>query len=606
MCGIAGYIGKTAIDRPRITRTLELMKNRGPDHRDHIVIRQEGFSVTLLHSRLGIIDLDKRSNQPFTIGDCTIVFNGEIYNYVELREQLKRKGIRFRTESDTEVLLNYYILYKEECVKYFEGMWSFAVYDRKDGALFLSRDRFAEKPLYYMETADGVYFGSEVKFIKGLSESDLTVNMDHVLRYLVNGYKSLYKVEETFFKEIKEVYYATNMVIKGDLKPALSRYWQPAYEPGQMSLDEAIEGFRHHFLESVKIRLRSDVPLAFCLSGGVDSSAITSVAKKIFNYDVSTFSIVDSDSRYNERDNIMATIEDLKCKHTVIDIPKERFFTRLEQLVGYHDSPVATITYYIHSFLSELIAHNGYKVAVSGTAADELVTGYYDHFNMHIYEMRDDPEYEYCLAGWENGMKKYVRNPYLKNPRLYFENPDFRDHVYLHNDIFAKILKVRFDEAFSETKYADSLLRNRMLNELFHEATPVILHEDDLNSMLYSIENRSPYLDSRLFKFAYSIPARYLIREGYGKFILREAVKGVLNEKVRMTREKKGFNASVHSLVDLSLKENRERILDNSPIFTIIKKNEIEKMLDENPLSDSFNKFVFYFLSAKTFLELNS
>lgn len=606
MCGIAGFIGKKVISKERIHDTLDLMCNRGPDNRDYITFNDKDNFVVLLHSRLSIIDLNKRANQPFSIGGYTVILNGEIYNYLELRKDLEAKNVYFRTESDTEVLLQSYIMFGEECVKYFEGMWAFAIYDLKKGRLILSRDRFAEKPLYYLDSPEGIYFGSEIKFIKSLSGLNLNVNMQHLLRFLINGYKSLYKQEETFFKEIKELPYASNFIIEQDLTQKVSRYWMPVCEPKKMNLDEAIEGFKYHLKESIKIRLRSDVPLAFSLSGGVDSGAIASLAKKVLNYDVATFSIIDHDERYNEYDNICATIEDLGCKHTIIDIPQDKVFERLEQLIRYHDAPVYTISHYIHSFVIDAISNSGYKVFISGAAADELVSGYYDHFNLHLYEMRNNPNFPQYLNDWENKVKHFIRNPYLKNPRLYFDDPNFRAHVYLDNDIFAQYLKVDFQEVFTETSYCrDSLLRNRMMNELFHEAIPPILHEDDLNAMFYSIENRSPYLDSRLFQFAYSIPTEYLIRDGYAKFILRESVKGILNEKVRSDRQKKGFNASINSLVDFNKKENRDFFLSDAKIFEFVKKEKIEELLPVYPMSNSISKFLFYFLSAKIFLELN-
>lgn len=271
MCGIAGYIGRAPTDPVRIQHTLDLMENRGPDHCDHLAIRDGGLNVLLLHSRLSIVDLDARSNQPFTIGDCSLVFNGEIYNYVELRQQLRQRGVRFTTESDTEVLLQAYLMYGPSCVDHFEGMWSFAIYDRRRGALFLSRDRFAEKPLYYVPTDDGLFFGSEVKFIETLSGQPLRVNLKQVFRFLVNGYRSLNKHDQTFFTDVREVPYASNLEVGYDLKPRLARYWEPRWAPRPMTLDEAVDGFRHHLSESVRIRLRADVPLAFCLSGGVDS-----------------------------------------------------------------------------------------------------------------------------------------------------------------------------------------------------------------------------------------------------------------------------------------------------------------------------------------------
>lgn len=606
MCGIAGYIGKASIEKDKILTTLDLMRNRGPDNRDYVSFRYGDLNVLLLHSRLSIIDLDERSNQPFTIGDYTIIFNGEIYNYIELREQLIRKGVTFRTESDTEVLLQYYIQYSDECVNHFEGMWSFVIYDRKKARLFLSRDRFAEKPFYYFPTKDGIFFASEVKFIQSLTGSKLTVNQQQILRYLVNGYKSLYKTEETFFLGLKELPYASNMVIEHDLNTHVTRYWTPTWTPREMSLEGAVEEFKQRLLHSVKIRLRADVPLAFCLSGGIDSASIASIAAKVFNYDVATFSIIDPDKRYNEYDNIHATIYDLGCKHTIIELQPGQPFKRLKDLIQYHDAPVYTITYYIHSLLSEAVARNGYHVACSGTGADELVTGYYDHFNLYLYEMRHSPQYSRYLEDWHQHTGRFVRNPHLQNPELYFNQQDFRGHIYLDNDDFADMLKVDFHEDFTETVYTDSLLRSRMMNELFHEGTRVILHEEDLNSMFYSIENRSPYLDSRLFEISYSIPNEYLIRDGYAKYILREAVKGIVNDKVRTDRKKVGFNASFNSLVDLNNRETRDYLLAEGKIFELVDRDKIAPLLDMNPLLDSYNKFMFNFLNAKLFLELNT
>mgnify|MGYP003978065897 FL=1 len=607
MCGISGYIGKEIIEQPIIHQTLNLMKRRGPDHQDYRFIKQNSFNIYLLHSRLSIIDLDKRSNQPYTQDGCTLVFNGEIYNYIELRDTLKRQGIKCQTTSDTEILLRYYLLYGEDCVNHFEGMWAFAIYDEGRKNLFLSRDRFAEKPLYYCRTEDGFYFSSEIKTIKSLSGKTPTINQRHLLRYLVQGYKSLYKVDETFFKEISEIKYATNFVVNPDLKIRSYRYWEPtSVIDGKMSLDDAVEGARQHLLESVRLRLRSDVPLAFCLSGGVDSASIASIAANVFNYNVSVFSIIDSDERYNEQENIQATIDHIDCKSTFIELSYDNVLWRLQELIEYHDVPVATITYFVHSMLSEQISKKGYRVAFSGTSADEMFTGYYDHFLLHLNSVSNSSNYSKYLESWNDNIQKYIRNPILRNPNLYRDTPHYREHVYDNSLEFAGLLKVPFDEVFTEVCFTEDLLRNRMMNELFHEATPLILHEDDLNSMFYSIENRSPYLDSKLFKFAYSIPNEYLIQNGYGKYVLREAMKGILNDKVRLDRQKKGFNASINSLFDFSDKETVDYFLEpGSPVFELIDRESVSEMLNLNPAPNHYSKFLFNFINAKMFLEMN-
>lgn len=614
MCGIAGFIGYRTIEAPLILDALDVMKNRGPDAQRFEYVsgdsKKDGLNVLLLHSRLSIIDLDERANQPFTIGHCTVVFNGEIYNYVELREELKRSGATFRTNSDTEVLLQAYLRYGRECVNRFEGMWSFAIWDRRSKQLFLSRDRFAEKPLYYYQSIDGLYFASEVKALKALSGCRFRVNQKQLLRYIVLGYKSLYKQPETFFEGVRELPYASSMQVDAGLNTNLTRYWRPKVQPVKMSLKEAIEGSRHHLFESVRIRLRSDVPLAFCLSGGVDSASLASIAAKQFDCDVATFSIIESDERYNEYDNIMATVRDIGCKHILVDVPQHEAVAGLRDLIRYHDVPVATASYYVHSLLSKKISQNGYRVAISGTAADELYTGYYDHFLLHLNEVRGRADYDDYLTDWQANIAGFVRNPVLHDPDLYAKKPDFREHVFDNHAEFRNWLVPdaarHFDEAFTETAFCGSLLRNRMLNELFHEVVPVILHEDDLNSMRYSVENRSPYLDSRLCEFMYSVPPEHLIHEGYGKYLLRESVKGVLNEQVRLDRKKKGFNASINSLIDLKSDQIRDELLDpGNPVFKLVQRDKVAPLFDQDELPNHYSKFLFNMINAELFLELN-
>jgi asparagine synthase (glutamine-hydrolysing) len=603
MCGIAGYIGRGCVDEARLERTLGAMIPRGPDHQDRIHLERARGHIHLLHSRLSIIDLDERANQPMTRDDCTLVFNGEIYNYRELRRDLIARGVDFSTDSDTEVLLRSYLVYGPGCVERFEGMWAFAIYDAREDRLVLSRDRFGEKPLYLLRTRDGLFFGSEVKYLFGLSGEQPQVNPRHIARFLVNGYKALYKTDELFFERIRELPAATTLTVDPDLNESRRRYWVPASTIRPMSLADSVQAVRERLLQTVELRMRADVPLAFCLSGGVDSGALASIAAKAFGCHVATFSIIDRDERYDESVNIRLTVEDLNCENESIEIPKTGAIDHLARLVEYHDAPVYTLSYYVHSFLSEAIARRGYKVVLSGTGADELFTGYYDHFNLHLNEMRTHPAYADALADWRRHVQPLVRNPHLRREDLYAEDPGFRDHIYLDRDDFASMLKVDFREGFTESHYGDSLLRNRMMNELLHEVVPPILHEDDLNSMRCSLENRSPFLDSRLVELAYSIPAEHLIRQGYAKFVLREAVAGLLNDRVRLDRKKVGFNAAFESVVDTTCAATRARLLDRSAVFDYVDRDRIEALLDRRPLPNSTSKFLFSFLGAKLFLE---
>ena len=609
MCGIAGYFCKKQVGDYQIRKTLSLMRNRGPDNQDFRIFRTSGEEkfVGLLHSRLSIIDLDSRSNQPFTIGTHTIVFNGEIYNYLELRDALQKRGIKLNTSSDTEVLLHYFRIYGEKCVDFLEGMWAFSVYNAENETLFLSRDRFAEKPLYYYEDNRGFYFGSEIKFLKYLSGKSFSVNYRHLMRHLAHGYKALYKSEETYFEDVRELKYGENLLITSSGRSTHQRYWTPISKVDQkMSLEDAIEGTKEALLNSVKIRLRADVPLAFCLSGGIDSAALTSIAAKEYGAEVTTFSIIDSDERYNEKDNIMATIRDIGCEYHLISASQEDPLSRLTKLIEYHDAPIATISYFVHSMISEKISDNGFKVSFSGTSADELFTGYYDHFLLHLNEMRNTEDYNSYLSDWSENILPFIRNPDLQNPDLYHQRPNFRDHIFDASNQIEDFFLQPFAETYAEKRFSDNLLRNRMLNELFHESTPVVLHEDDLNSMFYSVENRSPYLDKKLKTFSYSIPSKHLIKNGYGKYILREAVNGYLNDQVRLDRRKKGFNASINSIIDLEDPSTLDYILNpTSKLYEILDREKVRLLLSEKNQPNHFSKFIFNLLNARIFLENN-
>ena len=420
MCGIAGFIGNNKISNETINKSLLLMKKRGPDDQSccHLKINSSS-NVYLLHTRLSIIDLKNRSNQPFKKKHITLIFNGEIYNYKEIRKNLEKLGYKFYTECDTEVLATAYLQYGEKCVDYFEGMWAFAIWDDKLKKLFLSRDRFGEKPLFFYRNQNGIYFGSEIKFIKSLSQDNFRINKDKISTYLFYGYKSVFKDNTTYFKNILFLESGHNFIINSNLNKKKYKYWHPVIKQNKkLSYNEACEGVNFYLKESLKIRLRSDVPIAFCLSGGVDSSLLASLAVKEFNVKVNTFSIIDKDVRYNEKKNILATINDLKCKNNLIELSYHKNLFNLKKLVHYYDCPVSTISYLVHSFLSKKISQKNYKVAISGTGADEIFTGYYHHFLLYLKTIIHNKNYHEQLSYWKKFIFPLIRNSNLKNLNL--------------------------------------------------------------------------------------------------------------------------------------------------------------------------------------------
>lgn len=606
MCGIAGYFGTNEIPPERIERCLAALHHRGPDHAAHAhFVGPGGRHAYLLSTRLDIIDLDARANQPFADGGKTLAYNGELYNYIELRADLARRGEQFRTESDTEVLLRVLDRLGGDALDRCEGMWAFALYDESDGSLTLCRDRFGEKPLYLFVDETGTYFGSEPKCIFELLGRRLAVDLDHLRRYLVNGYKALYKTDHTFFVSLRELEPATRLRLDAEGRADTRSYWRPLLDhQTDLSRDDAVAGVRERLIRSVEVRLRADVPLAFCMSGGVDSVSLISIAKRVLDYDVHGFTIVNTDARYEERDLVEQAVAELGIRHTTVQLDTNDFLPRLRTLVRAHDAPVATITYFAHWLLMQSIAAQGYRVAVSGTAADELFTGYYDHHLAYLHEVSADPgHHAKSLAAWQKHVQPIVRNPYLRDPRLFDTNPAFRDHIFLNADEFSDRLRSPWLEPFAEQTYVSSLLRNRMLNELFQENVPVILHEDDLNAMFFSVENRSPYLDRALFEYSLEIPTRHLVRDGYAKAVLRDAMRGVAPDAVLDTRRKVGFNAPIHALLDVRDPEVRSYLLDDGPIFEHVRKEPIAALLDRDDLPNSESKFLFSFVNCKIFLE---
>ena len=603
MCGIAGAIGPRAPGEDRIARTRALMRHRGPDGTQVTRRTVANHEVTLIFGRLAIIDPDERAMQPLCRGPLTVINNGEFYNYVEVRRELEALGHGFETESDTEVMLAAWQQWGEAALDRLEGMWAFALHDAASDRLILCRDRFGEKPLFVWRVGDMLYFGSEPKLLAALAGAKPDVDHDQVRRYLVNGYKSLYKQPRTFFKGVAEVPAGCFLDLRGPAVPAPTRYWTLEHRPRPMSAADALDGARERLEDAVRIRLRADVKVAFCLSGGIDSSTLAGMAAKRFGHELHAFSIIDSDERYHELDNIEATVAYLGCDSHKVHTSTEGFFDRLSDLVAYHDKPVATLTYYLHSFLSEAISAEGYRVAISGSAADELFTGYYDHYGFWLAQMKDRPNFNRLLDDWHDSYGAWVQNPVLKDPLTFARRPAERGHIYLNAELFRQWLVDDFDEPFEETRYTGDLLRNRMMNELFHEAVPVILKEDDLNSMRYSVENRAPYLDRRLAEFMLSVPAEHLIQDGYAKFLLRAAGEGVVVDQVRLDKRKRGFNASIDSLVDRTDPDTRDRLMAEGPIFDLVRRESIEQFIDGSMADNSFSKNLFSFISAKLFLE---
>jgi asparagine synthase (glutamine-hydrolysing) len=484
-------------------------------------------------------------------------------------------------------------------------MWAFAWLDRRTNTVWLARDRFGEKPLFWCHTDEEVVFASEIATLRSLSSHTPAVNYDQIYRYLVNGYKSLNKSTDSFYDGIYRVEPGSWIRIDADLSVERGRYWDLKFNPQQkMKFADAVAETRWRLEVAVTRTMQADVPIAFSLSGGVDSNALLFLAKYLCQEPIRAFTIQTRDSRYDETDSVRRVLASSDVAHEFVRINREHGLERLRKLVERRSSPISTISHFMQRQLYEAMAKSGVKVAISGTAADEIFTGYYDHHLLYFAAIKNHRNLLVeSIANWTRHIKPHVRNPFLTDANLFIDRPVFREHIYLESERFAKSLRTRWSEKFDERNYCSDILRNRMMNELFHEATPVILFEDDINAMSASIENRSPYLDRELVEFVFTIPTPLLIRDGYTKSVLREAIKDFLPMSVKSDYHKVGFNATITDLFDFKSDGFRSEVLSDSEVFSVVSRDYVETLLDNPTLQNSASKFLFNVLNIKMFLE---
>jgi asparagine synthase (glutamine-hydrolysing) len=612
VCGIAGLSGTRRLSAGEELKVVENLSHRGPDAvgKKHINLNSKS-SLSLFFSRLSILDLDDRAMQPMSFEHLTILMNGEIYNFRELKRVIEEEfgPQSWSTTGDTEVALKYLAFFGVEAVKDFDGMFAIALWNQKSQELMLLRDYFGEKPLYYCTYEDGMAFASEPKTLLFLSSSKRKINVDKLCDFVVNGYKSLYKEESEFFDGLKRVIPGRIVTFKlnTNSSPKLSTYKSLPKETPNLheSRSSVIDRIKRSVIRSIGLRLESDVPISISLSGGVDSCLIAAIAKKEFGESLHAFTLASHDSRYSEAAVAKSVAEFLEIEHTIVEIESSNFLTRMAEIIRYHDSPISTISYYIQNFLMKQIHDAGFKVSLMGSGADELFSGYYDHHLLYLGELfqEDESAYSRALEDWRTHILPLVRNPTFQSPTMYTDNPLYREHIFEGSKNNSHLVKRGNITRFSEVELSPSLMRNRMLNELFHEVIPVILKEDDRNSMMYSVENRSPFLSYEILTESLKTDVRHFIHEGRTKSLLREAFDGYLPDYVLNSYRKVGFNASFSEICDINSIEFQDFLNDNSSYWEIFNRARVKEVFRNVGNEDYLNKTAFSLVSSKIFLD---
>lgn len=611
MCGIAGYLGEETLSKKTVVESLNFMKKRGPDKsRSSQIVSSNGIETDFLFSRLSIIDLNERAMQPMETEEFAMVMNGELYNYKILKKNLEKDfgPQSWFSNSDVEVALRYISLKGIRSIGDFDGMFAIALLDKLNNKLYLARDFFGEKPLYFSKSEFGLVFASEPKVIRSICNKFPKINTRKLTQFLAYGYRSIFSSEGEFLLDIQRVrsgYIYGFATESGELVETYKYKDLSVKTTTQIPRKEVILKVKELVSDCIGRRLESDVPLAICLSGGIDSSLIAAIAKIDHGMDLTCYTLESIDPRYSEVDLARKVTEYLGISHQIVKIEKHDFFGRLKLLTEYHESPISTISYFIQSFLMEKISSDGFKVSLMGSGADEIFTGYYDHHLAYLAGLRETKPDQYAQAveNWQREILPFIRNPKFKDVD-YYSLPNNRSHIYEGSEEMLKILMETNQLEVSEIEFDFTLLRNRMLNELFYEVIPVILHEDDRNSMMYSVENRSPYLSFDLLDFMLTVPDFQLIHNGFSKSLLREAFSDYLPADVLFTARKIGFNASFSELCDLDSLEFRENFFDDSEFWTLLSKRGVESIFRKLKQDDKYNKISFSIVASKVFFDI--
>jgi asparagine synthase (glutamine-hydrolysing) len=573
MCGIVGFCSKRQDKQSIIKAQLSVLHHRGPDDSDFYL----NNNIALGHTRLSIIDIE-HARQPMVSQDSRyiLIFNGEIYNYLELRRNLISKGMSFKTNSDTEVLLNLYMYYGKECVTKLNGMFAFAIYDIVEDSIFLARDHLGVKPLYYTYQDGEFIFASEVKAILKYPSVKAQVDMQSVNEYLT--FQVMLK-KHTLFKDIHTLDPATYIYIKNGKIKEKRKYWDFKYDIDDSKTQEQYSDELLHLLEdSVRIQTRSDVPVGAYLSGGIDSSLVSTLAKNSYIGDFHTFCGSYKDSKeFDETKYANIVHKSIDSIHHETFPTSQEFIDNFEKITYHMDYPEAGPGVFSQYMVSEL-ASKHVKVVLGGQGGDEIFGGYTRYAIAYleqaikgaIFETSEEGEHLVTLQSIIPNMpqlRKYI--PLLKEQfkEGLFDPMDERYYRMLnrsHN--LGKIYNHDFLQTFEQDELLDKFKQvfnypntssyfNKMTHFDLKTLLPALLHVEDRMSMAVSLESRVPILDYRIVELSAKIPPPMKFSGGKTKAMLINSVKNILPNEIINRKDKMGFPTPINNWLAGDLKE---------------------------------------------------
>jgi asparagine synthase (glutamine-hydrolysing) len=574
MCGIAGFVGgQDTRSEPEIVDLLRVMTavqaHRGPDGEGLWTGMTGQSRIGVGHRRLAILDLSPAGAQPFIsrCGDYVLTYNGELYNYIELRNELRALGCVFESESDTEVVLQAYITWEMGAFSRFNGMWALAVVDRRRNRVVLSRDRFGEKPLYTYHRGGEFHFASELKAICAGTKDRFRIHLPAAGRFLSQAI--LAAQPESFLEGITQVPAGHTQIV--DCRgPAIhvgtpTPYWTLELEAAPTTVDDAIERVRELLIDAVRLRLRSDVPVGVLLSGGLDSSSLAAIIRQL-QPDSQPFllSAVSDVMQYNEE-----PYAECVAKHLGSDLHKVRLdpdpstaFAEMEAATWHNDEPIGAFSVVAHLMLMRRARDLGVTVLLSGQGGDETLCGYLKYMPFFWQQLLRDRRFgtltkealvQACppwpfLSSFRLGEAKRYLSPWLR--------PGDRDVL---------------GPAFLDRSWALDLslgdgLASRQIKDLGMFSVPALTHYEDRMSMASSREIRLPFLDHRLVSLLVNLPLTLKLRNGWSKWILRRVMSSLLPKPIVWRRTKQGFSNPVEMWLRGAWRQRVEDILHSNMV----------------------------------------
>lgn len=572
MCGILGWLGPhESEDVERFGRALDLLSHRGPDDRGV----WSGSDVLLGHRRLSILDLSAAGHQPMIdrASGAIIVFNGEIYNHVELRKELESLGHHFVGDSDTEVLLHGLVEWGEAALPRLNGMWSFGLWSPQRRQLLLARDRFGVKPMYYLNGKAGLAFASEPKALLSLFPEHRAVEEDTLLDFLGNNL--LYARDASFYKGIAVLppaHFAIYEPEKDSLK--LSRYWNyPNEIDWSLTEDEALNQFTALFADAVRLRLRSDVPVGVTLSGGLDSTGVLTAASRAAAAPMTCFTSIYSDSAQDERHWAELASKAMDAPLIPVAAPQEEWLETLRQIAWHMDAPGYSPAVYPLWHLMKRARAEGVPVLLEGQGADEALAGYPQYAVLdllsYLGNRTGEPRQLGGVASRFRGLRRTFTLRWaltwmareLSPALLQWHRQRVGFQSLMHPD-------VRIPDRPAATDRGTDLARDRLQDDHAVNILPGLLHYGDAMSMAHGIESRNPFLDYRLVEWMFRLPPRLRFNHGETKWVLREYLRQNGQLVIGNRPDKKGYPTPVgHWLAGNQSAEVEAILLDKDSLL---------------------------------------